>query len=148
MRHITNKSVWYLSHPVAPDDRFTFEQNMQHVLHMAKLCYEEGFRVYVPWHTLCLILPEDDGPNRAIGLEVDCELSKMTGLMIATGHKWSRGMTAELHAMGPEGIVINGVDKHDAHFCNLLRSIRHKIGTYERTASDLLASFAHEQVPY
>lgn len=114
----TERSVWYLAHPVAPDARFSYEENMSHVLHMAKLCWDEGFRVFVPWHTLCLIMPDSDPKLRAIGLEFDCDLVKMTGRMILSGHKISSGMRQELDALETlkEWYCIDGTDMHDSRF--------------------------------
>src|SRR5688572_12850205 len=83
--------VWYLSHPLAPDDRFSFNENMNHVLHMMKLCLGEGYRVIAPYHTLCLIEDETD-ETRVRGLEIDCSVAADLGYMILCGHKMSSGM--------------------------------------------------------
>lgn len=129
LQRLTQKSVWYLSHPVAPDSHYTYEQNMAHALHMVKLCYDEGFRVYIPWHSLCLVMPDSNPEFRRIGLEVDCELAKLTGLMILTGHRMSSGMQAEMEALltRKDAFWIDGIGLHDKRFCDLLRSTRKRI---------------------
>lgn len=90
-----NEKVWYLAHPLAPDDKFNFQQNMDHVVHMMRLCFDEGFRVVAPYHTICLALDDDNLEHRRIGLESDCYVVKRLGRIIFTGHKMSSGMAQE-----------------------------------------------------
>lgn len=91
--------VWYLSHPLAPDDRYTFQENMDHTLKMMRLCFDEGFRVIAPYHTMCLVLDENNIEHRRIGLETDCRVANLLGRIILTGHKLSKGMQCELDAV-------------------------------------------------
>lgn len=129
MKLVTPTSVWYLAHPVAGDERFTYDQNLEHVLKIAFLCFEEGFRVYVPWYAMCLIMPDSNPEYRRIGLEVDCELARLTGLMIQTGHKLSSGMQQELDAlnMEPETICINCIGANDQEIRDQLREFRKQV---------------------
>lgn len=119
----TPRTIWYLAHPVAPDDRFTYEQNLAHVVHLLRVCYEEGFRVYAPWHTICLGLPDSDPEFRRIGLEVDCELVRLTGHLILCGHRLSSGMQQELNALlaVPGNVYLDGVGLNDDEFRTMLR---------------------------
>lgn len=110
--------VWYLAHPVAADDQFTYAQNMAHCLHMLKLCWEEGFRCVAPWYELCLIFDETNMANRIAGLEADCKIVTALGRIILTGHKVSRGMQTELTALssveGYKVIDVTGFDDVEA----------------------------------
>lgn len=89
-----------MAHPIAPDDRFTYEQNMQHILDMMQFFYVEcGIRVIAPYHTMCLVLPDDQPEFRRIGLEVDLVVVRALGRLILAGHKISSGMKDELVAV-------------------------------------------------
>lgn len=94
----SEEKVWYLSHPLAPDDKYTFEQNMAHVVHLMRIFYEEGFRVIAPYHTICLALDDDNPEWRRIGLECACYIARSLGYVFLTGHKLSSGMEHEAHA--------------------------------------------------
>lgn len=94
----TREKVWYLSHPLAPDERYTFEENMEHVKIMLRMCFDEGFRVIAPYHTICLCLDDNNPEHRKIGLETDCSVAYALGRIILTGHKVSRGMSCEVYA--------------------------------------------------
>jgi hypothetical protein len=96
--------VYYLSHPLAADEKYTFQQNMDHVVHLMRLFYEEGMYVIAPYHTICLALPDDNAEYRRIGLEVDCNIARLMGNLILVGHKLSKGMKNELESAseGPD----------------------------------------------
>lgn len=96
---LTPKSVWYLAHPVAADKQYTTQQNLDHILVMLKTCWQEGFRVFAPYHTMCHVFSEST-EYRQHGLEADCELVRRLGLMICVGHKLSSGMRLEAKALG------------------------------------------------
>lgn len=91
--------VWYLAHPIAPDARFTYEQNIAHVVHMIKLCYKAGVRVIAPYHTLCMAFEDSNPEERRVGLEVDCEIVRRLRRLILVGHKVSSGMLQERIAL-------------------------------------------------
>lgn len=86
--------VWYLSHPLAEDKKYTFQKNMDHTLHMLELCLQEGFRAIVPYHSICL-LGEETAESRRVGLEIDCFVARRLGRIILSGHKISSGMLNE-----------------------------------------------------
>lgn len=89
-------AIWYLAHPLAPDEHYTFQQNMDHVVHMMRLCYDLGYYVVAPYHTICLALDDTNLEHRRIGLEVDCNLVRKLDGIILVGHKISSGMQQEL----------------------------------------------------
>lgn len=91
-RHAT---VWYLSHPLAPDDRYTFQQNLDHTLHMLRLVLDEGYHAIAPYHTHCLVLDDQNHQHRCIGLETDVGVARALGRIILCGHKFSSGMQIE-----------------------------------------------------
>lgn len=91
--------VWYLSHPLAPDDKYSFLTNMDHVEHMMRLCFDAGYRVIAPYHTICRVLDDNNAEHRRIGLEVDCRIAFLLGRIIMCGHKISRGMLEEHDAV-------------------------------------------------
>jgi hypothetical protein len=102
--------VWYMGHPLAPDDRFTFQQNMDHVVHMTRLFYDCGLRVVAPYHTICLALDDTNPEHRRIGLEVDCSVAKALGRIVLCGHKLSTGMKCERAAVRETGYELNILD--------------------------------------
>jgi hypothetical protein len=87
--------LFYLAHPLAPDDKYTFEQNMEHVVWVMRECYDAGIYVVAPYHTVSLALAENNLEHRRIGLEVDCNLVRKLDGLILTGHKLSSGMQVE-----------------------------------------------------
>lgn len=95
----SKEPVWYLAHPLAPDEHKTFQENMAHVVDMIRLCYDEGFRVIAPYHTICLALDDENSEHRRIGLEVDCLVARKLGRLILSGHKVSKGMLCEIEAV-------------------------------------------------
>jgi hypothetical protein len=123
------QTIWYMAHPIAADEHFSFDQNMDHVLHMAKLCFEEGFVVITPYHTHCLILDDLNPVHRKMGLDCDVEIVRMLGVMILTGHKISRGMQLELDVLkqGPSNywIDLTGLDDKTAR--EMLRANRSRM---------------------
>lgn len=93
-----DQPVWYLSHPLAPDEHMTFQQNMDDVIRIMRICFEEGVRVIAPYHTICLALDDDNSEWRRIGLETDCYVAQKLGRIILSGHKLSTGMQNECDA--------------------------------------------------
>jgi hypothetical protein len=87
--------VYYLSHPLAPDGDYTFQENMDHVLHLVKLFFDEGWYVIAPYHTICLALDDEKPEDRVKGLECDCNIARLMGNVVLTGHKLSSGMRHE-----------------------------------------------------
>src|SRR5947208_2104557 len=83
--------IFYLAHPLAPDDQFTFDENMEHVVWVMRECYDAGIYVVAPYHTISLALDEDSLEHHRIGLEIDCTLIPKLDGLILTGHKRSRG---------------------------------------------------------
>jgi hypothetical protein len=119
--------VWYLSHPLAPDDKFTFQQNMDHVIHLMRICYEEGVMVIAPYHTICLALDDDNPRWRRMGLECDCNMARLMGYVLLTGHKLSSGMNHEAQesmACKSGGIIRNLIGYNDEEFRVALRWIK------------------------
>lgn len=95
----SQEPVYYMAHPVAPDDKFTYQQNMDHILEMMKFLYVEcNIRCVAPYHTMCLVLPEHEPIYRKIGLEVDLVIVRQMRKLILVGHKISTGMRDELTA--------------------------------------------------
>jgi hypothetical protein len=125
--------VYYLSHPLAPDDSYTFEQNMAHVVHMVKLFFEEGWFVIAPYHTICLALDDDNPDHRVLGLECDCNIARLMGNLVLTGHKISKGMQNEAEqamACKNGGIIHNFVGYNDDELRAALRFLKNG-GTLE-----------------
>lgn len=95
----TREPVWYLSHPLAADEKYTFAENVAHAKKMMRLCFDAGFRVVAPYLTIIEILDDDNIEHRRIGLETDCVVAHALGRIIMTGHKRSRGMLEEHDAV-------------------------------------------------
>lgn len=120
-------TVYYLSHPLAPDDRFTFEQNMDHVIHLVRLFFEEGYMVIAPYHTICLALDDANDEWRRLGLECDCNVARKLGNMMLTGHKLSSGMNNEFEqamCCKTGGIIHNFIGYNDDELREALRFLK------------------------
>lgn len=87
--------IFYLAHPLATDDEFTFDDNMEHVVWAVRQCYSAGLYVVAPYHTISLALDENNLEHRRVGLEVDCNIVRKLDGLILTGHKLSSGMMVE-----------------------------------------------------
>jgi hypothetical protein len=119
--------VWYLSHPLAGDEQYDFAQNMAHVVKLLRICYEEGVMAIAPYHTICLALDDDDPKWRRMGLECDCNIARMMGYVLLTGHKCSSGMRHEAEQSmqcKTGGVIRNLVGYNDDEFRMALRYMR------------------------
>jgi hypothetical protein len=106
--------VFYLAHPLTTDDKHTYEENMDHVLKVARILLDNGVRVIVPWHTLCICMDDSNPEHRKLGLEIDCYVAAKLGRIILSGHKVSTGMAAEVRAVSAvNGHIENWVGVHD-----------------------------------
>lgn len=120
-------TVYYLSHPLAPDDRFTFDENMAHVVHLMRIFFDEGWMVIAPYHTICLALPDANDEYRRLGLECDCNMARMMGNMVLTGHKLSSGMKHEMEqamACKKGGAIHNFIGYNDDELRAALRFLK------------------------
>ena len=97
-----HNKVYYLSHPVAPDERYTVQENLDHTVEVLSLFFEAGYRVIAPWHSLCLAKNnaqfQDDEEYREKCLVIDCEIVDLCDGVILVGHKLSKGMKREMEA--------------------------------------------------
>lgn len=121
------RALWYLSHPLASDDKYTFQQNMDHVVHIMRICFEEGLHVVAPYHTICLALDDDNPEWRRRGLECDCTLARILGKVLLTGHKESAGMRHERQAAlqsSKQVFVYNFVGYNDEQLRQIIRQTR------------------------
>src|SRR5688572_27930392 len=88
----SQEPVYYMAHPLAPDDKYTYDENMAHVLEMMEFFYKEcNVRVVAPYHTMCLVLPDREPKWRRVGLEVDLVVVRALNRLILVGHKISSG---------------------------------------------------------
>lgn len=107
----SDTEVWYLAHPVAPDPIRTYQENLSDVAVWMRICFEEGFRVIAPYHTICLALDDENQEHRRIGLETDIYVAKKLGKIILSGHKLSSGMREEANAIvGMDGELIDLIE--------------------------------------
>jgi hypothetical protein len=88
--------VWFLAHPVAGDERFSYADNMAHILTLTRLAALAGVLVIAPYHTLCLALDDFSAVERAIGVRISDATVRHLGRLILSGHKRSAGMQREL----------------------------------------------------
>jgi hypothetical protein len=93
--------LWYLAHPVTPDDEHTFEQNLEHTRKMLRVCHTKGFYAIAPWYGMVEAYKEWRGTPeyaafRELGLGMDEQTVAAFGNIILTGHILSSGMRREL----------------------------------------------------
>lgn len=127
---MTLMPVWFLAHPVAGDERFTYEDNMGgdvhrsngHVVDLLTLCFRAGFPAIAPYHTLCLALDDNSENDRTAGMLVGTTLIKGLGRLILSGHKLSRGMEQEVAAcLSVGGHYLNLIGVPDRDFVEALK---------------------------
>lgn len=117
-----SRPIWYLAHPVSPDARFTFEQNMAHALVVARIADDVGFKVCLPWYADCLYHDDSNASHRADGLAMDVEIARLVGRIMLVGHRISSGMQAELAAvMAAGGTVLRAVGVPDQQLGRFLQ---------------------------
>ena len=92
---MTTKPLWYLAHPVAPDEGHTLKQNIRDGQEWWAFLTRAGFMVTAPWIGLCLTLDDNDETDRKIGMEVDLAVLRRCDGLIHTGHTVSNGMRIE-----------------------------------------------------
>lgn len=95
----SDEKVWYLSHPLAADDKYDFMTNVAHAKQMMRMCYDAGYRVIAPYLSIIEVLDDNNFEHRRIGLECDCYVAHALGRIIMTGHKRSSGMLHEHDAV-------------------------------------------------
>lgn len=96
---LSEEKVWYLSHPLAADDKYDFMTNVEHAKKMMRMCFDAGYRVIAPYLSIIEVLDDNNPEHRRIGLETDCTVAHALGRIIMTGHKCSRGMLQEHDAV-------------------------------------------------
>lgn len=113
--------VWYMAHPVAPDDKYTLAQNMDHVVHLTRLFFDEGVYVCTPYHSCIMALDDNNIQHRRMGIEMDFTVLRKLERVICVGHKLSSGMEAELNlikAMNGSWLNLVGFDDYTLReFC-------------------------------
>jgi hypothetical protein len=120
------RKLFYLAHPLATDDDYNFDQNMNHVVKTLRFCYEAGLCVVAPYHTISLALDDNNLDHRRIGLEVDCELVLRLDGIILVGHKLSRGMKEELMTAQDYSLtVFNLIGKPDRFLVSEIEKLLH-----------------------
>lgn len=113
---IKAQPVWYLAHPLAPDEFFTVEDNMAHVVHLTRLFFDQGVYVTTPYHTCMLALDDTNTEHRRMGIEMDLTVLRALTRIICVGHKCSKGMVEELNLIqkwGDVGDWFNFVGQND-----------------------------------
>jgi hypothetical protein len=135
-RYCSGPDVWYMSHPLAPDGRYTFQQNMDHVVKLMRIFFDHDVHVIAPYHTACLALDDENPEHRRMGMECDCKTVQLLGRVILVGHKLSTGMECErqvildIQAAGKSGFIWNLIGVPDNEIAKWLE-------TYQQVQSDI-----------
>jgi hypothetical protein len=143
---VTLLPVWFLAHPVAGDEKYSYTDNMGikvtgitedevasiesgHVIKVLKLCYAAGFAAVAPYYELCLALDDNNPNDRTAGMLTGTTLIKGLGRLILSGHKLSRGMEQEVAAcLDVGGSYLNLIGVPDRDFVAALKTaqpVRH-----------------------
>jgi hypothetical protein len=128
---VTLLPVWFLAHPVAGDEKYSYKDNMGdnefngHVIDILKLCYAAGFPAIAPYYELCLALDDNNPNDRAAGMLTGITLVKGLSRLILAGHKVSSGMEQEVAAcLDVGGQILNLVGVADRDFITAIKSVR------------------------
>lgn len=130
--------VWYLAHPIAADDQFTTEQNLDHIKLLIGLLWSCGWIAIAPYHTQVLAVP-DSPQNRKLGLECDYKvIDALGGKVILAGHRVSSGMEGEINTAERcvDCEVVDLVGKTDSeiieHLAELNGSLNRTLAPFRR----------------
>ncbi len=91
--------LWYLAHPIAPDDDHTYEDNMADARFWWCFLMRNGVTVCAPWFGLCHALDDSIPEDRTLGMKIDQAVLARCDGIILTGHTLSSGMQREAAAM-------------------------------------------------
>lgn len=119
----TNGPVWYLAHPIAPDEMHTFQDNMDDVVRILQLCWECGIRAIAPYHTLLLFQDDNKSDDRKAGMECNCAVVKQLHGVILSGHKVSSGMEVEMWYASRVWSIVGKTDEEARESLKKLKAI-------------------------
>ena len=105
--------VYYMGHPVAGDEHFTYEQNLAHIPHMIRVLADCGIHAQAPYYATLLAYPDPTKEQITKGLLEDCEIVRCMRKIVLVGHKLSIGMGQELDALDGSGTVLNLIGLSD-----------------------------------
>ncbi len=97
------KPLYYLAHPVAPDNHHTYEENREDAKEWWTLLLRERVNVCAPWIGLCSVLNDSDPADRELGMAVDQSVLGRCDGLIFTGHTMSKGMRKEFQLGAEQG---------------------------------------------
>lgn len=113
--------IYYLAHPIAPDENYTVDQNLAHLLKMQRILWEAAIWTIIPYYTYVVEHGSGhDKPNLEEFLRFDCEVVTRCNGIILAGHKVSNGMKRELDAV-TDGTVHSFVGVRDADLTGMIR---------------------------
>jgi len=111
------KPLYYLAHPIAPDDAHTYAENMGDAQEWWTWLLRKNVSVCAPWFGLCSVLDDSDPSDRELGMRVDQAVLERCDGLIFTGHTMSNGMRKEFKlgaAAGKEIINLIGLTFEEA----------------------------------
>lgn len=92
--------VYYLAHPIKPDEHRTTVQNLAHILVVQNILTQAGIFAVAPYFSFVHMYGSGhEKANHQWMLDGDCEVARRLGRIILSGHKLSGGMRLELTAV-------------------------------------------------
>lgn len=115
--------IYYLAHPVTGDDEYTYEENLEHAIEIARILYAADIYVDLPWYAIIHILDNNDPKHLEVGLQIVTNIAAERDGVIMVGHKISRGMSRERDtALDNARPVYNCTHVRDKDLVTVLRS--------------------------
>lgn len=99
--------VWYLAHPIAGDEKFRTEQNLEHLVEAQKILLEGGIYTVAPYYSWIVAFGgAADFKQINTMLDIDCECVRSLYRIMLIGHKLSRGMGIEKREAERNGLAV------------------------------------------
>lgn len=135
--------LWYLAHPVAPDERYSYEDNIADGRRWWARLLRANVSVCAPWFGLCHALDDSKPEDRALGMKIDQAVLARCDGIIATGHRVSSGMQKEIESVeARNGEVVRFLHRYE----DLVPAIFEDLRTMILLAEASCSSKWHETV--
>ena len=116
----------YTCHPVAPDERYSTQQNLDSIDAIEKKITSNGnFAIISPWSSLCRVTEDSNPEERELGIDFNLLTLRVFKLIAdklgkplelwAYGHRISSGMKEEIELAKELGIPVKIKDKRLLH---------------------------------
>jgi hypothetical protein len=122
---LLSENVWFLAHPIAPDEKYKLMDNLFHIEKLVRMCFRAGLLVVAPYYLTCLALDDRIVSDRELGMRANDGVILRLGRLLLTGHRLSSGMNHEAQLMvraGHDTAIMDLIGVRDDDFVQALIS--------------------------